>query len=123
MGTTTVDLFRSGHSKHARLIEVRCAHDPANQGRDPDVDSYVDPKTQDIWVSAVQGNGASSWDILRQGWRKPWRLSAGETYPDSLRLWNDDNPKGHWTWAPSSDMPLSDYVAALEIVQKKFKPA
>ncbi len=55
-------------------------------------------------------------------WRKPWRLPAGTAYPDILRLWNDDNPPGHWTWAPAYDMPLTDFKIALAMVTSFFKP-
>jgi hypothetical protein len=125
MGKTTVDLFRSGNSRHARLHEVRCAHVPgSNPAAVPDVDSYIEPVTQAIWVSAAPNfNGASCWAARQASWKKPWRLIAGEDYPDGLYLWNDDNPPGHWTWAPAQDMPLDDYITALAVVNAKFKPA
>jgi hypothetical protein len=121
MGVTPIELFRSGNSTHSRLHEVVSAHDPGTQIRVPDVDSYVDAWSQAIWVSAAAGNGASCWNALGN-WRKPWRLPAGSSYPDTLRLWNDDNPPGHWTWAPAYDMPLDDFKAALALVTQLFKP-
>lgn len=121
MGLTPIELFRSGNSTQSRLHEVASAHDPGTQIRVPDVDSYVDAWSQEIWVSAAAGNGASCWNALGN-WRKPWRLPAGSSYPDTLRLWNDDNPPGHWTWAPAYDMPLDDFKAALAIVTQLFKP-
>jgi hypothetical protein len=121
MGVTPIELFRSGNSTHARLHEVRSAHDPGTQPRDPDVDSYVDTWSRAIWVSAATGNGASCWNTPDPGWRKPWRLLAGASFPDTLRLWNDDNPPGHWTWAPAYDMPLIDFRAALAMVTPLFK--
>ena len=97
MGKTTIDLFRSGNGQHARLHEVKCALVPgSNPAAIPDVDAYVDPQSKDIWVSAAPNyNGASCWVAQHTGWRKPWRLLAGEDYPDSLYLWNDDDPPGH----------------------------
>jgi hypothetical protein len=121
MGVTTLNLFRSGNSTHARLHEVRTQYDPGNQGRDPDVDSYVDTWSKAIWVSSVTGNGASCWSAPDSTWRRAWVLPAGTPYPDTLRLWNDDNPPGHWTWAPAYDMPLSDFKAALATVTALFK--
>jgi len=120
---TPVELFRNGNSTHARLHEVRSAHDPGNQGRDPDVDTFVVPNSKDIWVSAANKNGASCWSAADPGWTKPWRLGAGTIYPDSLHLWNDDNPPGHWSWAPAFDMPLADFKAALGVVTAQFVPA
>jgi hypothetical protein len=120
MGVTPIELFRSGNGTHSRLHEVASAHDPGTQIRVPDVDSYVDAWSQEIWVSATAGNGASCWGALGN-WKKPWRLPVGTFYPDTLRLWNDDNPPGHWTWAPTYDMPLADFKAALATVTKLFK--
>jgi hypothetical protein len=122
MGVTPIELFRSGNSTHSKLHEVRSAHDPGNQARVPDVDSYVDTWSQAIWVSAATGAGASCWNAPDRRWRKGWRLPAGTPYPDTLRLWNDDNPPGHWTWAPTYDMPLADFKVALAMVTPLFKP-
>jgi hypothetical protein len=122
MGVTTVELFRNGNSTHAKLPDVRTAHDPGTPATVPDVDTYVELKSQDIWVSARNGDGASCWNALQAGWRRPWRLPLGSTYPDSLLPWNDDNPPGHWTWAPAYDMPLTDFKAALAMVNTQFVP-
>lgn len=122
MGVTPVDLFRGGKRTHAKLADVRSAHDPGNPSSDPDVESFVEPKSQVVWVSAAKGNGASCWNT-NKGWSRSWQLPAGTQYPDSLRLWNDDNPPGHWTWAPAYDMPLSDFKAALAVVNQRFVPA
>jgi len=124
MGVTPTDLFRSGNSKHSRLQEVRTAHDPVKQGISvaaPDVDTYVDSGSQEIWVSSATGGGASAWDAPDSGWRKPWRLPAGTAFPDTLRLWNDNNPQGHWTFAPAYDMPLDVFRAELEKVSALFR--
>jgi hypothetical protein len=124
MGVTPIELFRSGNSQHSRLHEVRSAHDPVKSGAppvDPDVHSYVDVWSQEIWVSSATGSGASSWNAPDSGWRKAWRLPSGTAYPDTLRLWSDNNPPGHWTWAPAYDMLLADFKAELAKVTPWFK--
>src|SRR4051794_27951046 len=99
MGTTTLDLYRSGNSGGAGLERVR------TNGSNADVDVFVDQSGQ-TWVLA-DGKGASTWDAPDPAWRgKPWRLPAGSPYPDSVLAWNDD--PGHWSWAPVTDMPLED---------------
>jgi hypothetical protein len=112
MGVTQITLFRSGNADHSRLTDVRTAHDspPAN---DPDIDTYIETISGEIWVSSGTGGGASAFDAHDPRWRKPWRLPAGTPFPDTLRLWNDDNPKGHWTFAAAYDMSLADFKAEL----------
>jgi hypothetical protein len=122
MGVTPITLFRSGNSSHARLHEVRTAHDPGTSTRSPDVDTYMDRWSHQVWVSAATGGGASSFDAPDSSWRKGWVLDAGAPYPDTLRLWNDDNPKGHWTWSPAYDMSLGDFKAELARVTALFRP-
>jgi hypothetical protein len=120
MGVTPIHLFRSGNSQHSRLHEVRTAHDP-NPPLSPHVDSYMEPISKEIWVAAT-GNGMSCSDAADPGWRKAWRLPVGSPYPDTLRLWNDDQPPGHWTWAPAYDMSLDHFKAELARVLPFFKP-
>jgi hypothetical protein len=120
MGVTTADLFRNGNAAHARLTDLRL---PSTHPADPDVDTYVNPTSKDEWVSATNGKGASCWNAKDSGWRKPWRLPANTVYPDCLRPWNDDVPPGHWSWAPAYDMPLADFIAALDVVNKQFLTA
>jgi len=122
MGVTPIALYRSGNSAHSRLHEVRSPHDPGNPHPFPDVDTYVDAWSKTAWVSSAAGNGASCYNAPDPAWRRPWCLPAGTPYPDTLRLWNDDNPPGHWTWAPAYDMPLDDFKAALASVTPLFKP-
>jgi hypothetical protein len=75
-------------------------------------------------VSAADpSKGASCSNAADPKWRKSWRLPARKAYPDSLLLWNDDVPPGHWTWAPAYDMPLAEFIDALSVVNKEFEPA
>jgi hypothetical protein len=112
MGVTSIDLFRSGNASSARLSSPRLA------GADPDVETYAHP-SGDRWVRANTG-GVSTWDVPEPAWRgKVWRLAAGSGFPDELVL-NNDGP-GHWAWEPSRDMPLADYLAALQAVNVLFR--
>jgi hypothetical protein len=112
VGTTSLDLFRSGNAGGAGLDRVRIS------GQDPDVDTYADPTTGAIWVQA-NGKGASTLDAPDPTWTgKAWRLPSGSPYPDVLIVWNDD--PGHWAWSPTIDMPLSDYLNALGAANALF---
>jgi hypothetical protein len=112
MGTTSLDLFRSGNTTTARLDRVRI------NGPNSDVDTYVDTGTGATWVQA-NGKGISTQDAVDPSWTgTPWRLPAGAAYPSHLLLWND-NP-GHWLWAPEHDMPLTTYEDALRVVNALF---
>jgi hypothetical protein len=115
MGVTLLDLYRSGNASSSRLHNVRTQ--PGNS----DVVISVDPVTGEQWVSAVTGEGVSTWAAPDPTWRgKAWRLPTGSVYPDNLRLWSD--VPGHWMWAPAYNMLLSDYVAALATVTPLFVP-
>jgi hypothetical protein len=113
MGVTRVDLYRNGNAAGPRLHHVR------TQIAVPDVDIIIDA-IGDFWVLAASGKGVSSWEAPVPSWSKPWRLSAGSTYPNSLRVW-PDGVSGHWAWAPAHTMLLSDYIAALVAVTPLFK--
>ena len=115
MGATQIDLFRSGNATSAQLARLRL-HPTVP---DPDVETYTDPSSSDEWVKASSG-GVSTWEQIDPSWRgRPWRLPYGAQYPDELRL-STDAP-GHWLWEPSRDMPLAEYVAALEAVNAQFQ--
>lgn len=71
-----------------------------------------------MWVKANTG-GVSTWDTPNAAWRGPtWRLPLGSQYPDELLPTND--APGHWSWEPSRDMLLVEYVTALEAVNALF---
>jgi hypothetical protein len=111
MGITSIELFRSGNSSSCLLERVRI------QGANPDVDVY-NKGSGSVWVRS-NGLGVSTWDLIDPTWSgKPWRLPVGSAYPDCLRVWNDD--PNHWVWEPFIDMPLSDYVAALQDASSRF---
>jgi hypothetical protein len=112
MGTTSIDLYRSGNASGAQLDKVRIS----------EVDTRTDPNG-DTWVLAINGKGVSTWDSLDPTWRgKPWRLPASSPYDDHLLLVWEDEP-GHWTWAPAHDMILGDYQVALSQVSVLFVKA
>jgi hypothetical protein len=111
MGSTPIDLFRSGNSSSALLEKVRIV--PPND----DVDTFTDAANA-VWVKA-NGRGVSTSAAPDPAWRgKLWRLPVGSTYPDALRLWEDE-PR-HWVWEPVTDMPLANYEAALASVNPHF---
>jgi hypothetical protein len=111
MGTTPLDLFRSGNASSARLDNLRL------YSSSPDVDVWPDPTGQS-WITA-NGKGPSLWDAPDPSWRgKPWRLPAGSSYSNELALWND--MPGHWVFTPVRDMLLSVYATALRGVNLQF---
>jgi hypothetical protein len=108
-----MDLFRSGNANSARLDAVRVPPHP-----DPDVDVQVDGQGRK-WVEA-NDEGVSSFEAVQPGWAKPWRLPTGTYYSTCLELVSDT--PGHWQWAPSYHMLLSDYVDALRTLNVEFRP-
>lgn len=111
MGSTPIELFRSGNSSSARLDNVRI-----NAAR-PDVDTFADAAGQ-VWVRA-NGKGISTWDAVDPGWSgRPWCLAAGSPVSDHLRIWQD--APGHWVWEPVANMPLVHYVADLASANAHF---
>lgn len=113
MGSTPVDLFRSGNSRNARLDNVRI------NAAIPDVDTFTDAVGA-IWVKA-NGKGVSTSDAPDPAWNgKPWQLPAGSPISDHLRVW-EDSP-GHWVWEPMTDMPLVHYLADLASANARFVP-
>jgi hypothetical protein len=115
MGRTQLELFRSGNANSARLHMLRL---PSNHPR-PEIETFIEAATGDEWVRANTG-GASTDEAADPNWRGPaHRLPAGTDYPDELGL-TLDGP-GHWLWEPSRDMPLVDYVNALETVNGHFQ--
>jgi hypothetical protein len=62
----------------------------------------------------------STSDVIDPAWRGPaWKLSAGAIFPDELVVINDG--PNHWAWEPSRNMPLVEFVEALEKVDDQFQ--
>jgi len=107
---TRIDLFRSGNASSAQLSRPRV--DLPN----PDLEIFLVSSV--VWVRAGTG-GVSTWERPSPTWRgRTWRLPAGVPIPDELVVTND--MPGHWLWEPSRDMPLAQYVSALESVNAHF---
>ena len=123
-GPFPVLLMRQPYGR--RIASTVCYAHPswyADQGYIVVIQDVRGRGTREVWVSSATGGGASTFDARDPNWRRPWRLPAGSLYPDTLRLWNDNNPPGHWTFAPAYDMPLADFKAGLAKVgpwQKMF---
>jgi hypothetical protein len=47
-----------------------------------------------------------------------WTLRANSQYSSLLVVRNDHGK--HWVWEPVTDMPLADYLAALQDLNKRF---
>lgn len=109
MGTTSVDLYRSGNAISANLDKVR---------QPKDVDIGIDHQGN-LLALAINGKGVSTWDQANPRWRVAWHLPAGSYYDDQLLLVWEDNP-GHWMWAPAADMIFGDYIATLRQVNGLF---
>jgi|SRR6185437_6386499 hypothetical protein len=110
MAATHLDLFRSGNAGSAQLSRVRL------NVPDPDIETFlVDTET---WVRARSG-GVSTYDAPQPSWRGPaWRLPAKTTIPAGIEIRSD--APGHWMWEAARDMPLDEYVAALEQINVLF---
>lgn len=106
MAVTPIELFRAGKPAGPRFERLRPG-EVAIQSQ-----NGVD------WVVGRSG-GASTLEAptgIRGTW---WRLPAGTAYDDKiLYLWRDYSP--HWAWEPIRDMPLADYVNALNALNVKF---
>jgi hypothetical protein len=48
------------------------------------------------------------------GW--VWEIQASTPFPPGLKLMKDDQPPGHYTLCPSSNMPIREFVSLLERV-------
>jgi hypothetical protein len=115
MARTRVELFRSGKRNSATMHNVRL---PGKHPR-PEIETFVDPKTGDEWVKANTG-GVSTEEAVDPDWLgPPHRLPSGTEIPAELVL-TPDGPS-HWLWEPAQDMPLADYINALETVNGLFE--
>jgi len=115
MAATKVELFRSGNRSSANLHKPRL---PGKHPR-PEIDTFTDPKTGDEWVRANTGGVSTDEEVDPDWLGTPHRLPADITIPDELVL-TPDGP-GHWLWEPSKDMPLIDYLHALETINGQFE--
>jgi hypothetical protein len=106
MAIAAVELFRAASKSSPRFDRVRAD------------EVSIERRAHIEWVLGLSG-GISTFEAptgLRGTW---WRLPAGTDYDDALLyVWTDE--PGHWSWEPSRDMPLVDYLAALAAVGGKF---
>jgi hypothetical protein len=115
MGTTPRVLYRAGKKSGPHFTRFRPG------------EIVTQMRTGGAWVLANQG-GASTVELpkgLQGVW---WELPAGTAFDDTvLNLWKDFHGDAvfppHWVWEPMADMPLDQYVAALDEVNGKFVPA
>jgi|ERR1043165_9561167 hypothetical protein len=106
MPTTTTDLYRRGNSAGPRLSHVRIGKDV-----------LVFQINGVDWVAAHSG-GVSTFISPGAGanW---WALDAGYSYPDEITIINDHG--NHFSWEPSFDLPLSEFIRILEGVEPAFR--
>lgn len=104
MGTTTVDLFRSGNAGGPRMDNVR----------DKDVEKFQ--KDSADWVKAKKG-GISTFSVS-SGQDKEWKAPKGAAYPADVYVHNDHGD--HWSWAPAKDMKLTDFVGLMSSCNALF---
>src|SRR5437764_457205 len=117
MATTAAAMYRVGNHK-ADLLRVR------NQ----DVSIFQDAAQPEICVRPYGPNStpgisccatqlAAQTAALRG---RVWELPAGATYDDAiLRLWQPRPDK--WYWSPATNIPGSQFIAALRDVNDQFK--
>jgi hypothetical protein len=96
-GTTSKDLYRSGRGSDPALDNVR----PGKEFTAGDDGSEI------LRPGQNPPNGLSTFESIN-GAGKWWKLPAGSSIPDGLRLVNDE--PGHWAWEPTSPMLRSDYI-------------
>jgi len=103
---TPRDLFRAGNKTSAKFDQLRPG------------EVSIFQQAGEAWVVGRSG-GASTVENA-QGRRGTWyRLPQGTAYDDQvLYLWND--LPDHWAWEPMRHMRLSDYVAALAVLNAEF---
>lgn len=99
------DLYRMGNASSPRMEKIRV-------GKDIDV-FEVDGV---LWVAAGSG-GVSTFSHQHPG-KNWWKLPRGATYSNRLYVGNDH--RDHFSWEPSADMPLSEYVALLLEMNLQF---
>jgi len=104
----TKDLYRMGNSTWPAFTEDRAR-----------VDLVVVEKNG-IETVLANGNGFSAFDHLTKQMQRPgkkvWRIKKGAPLPQELSLVKDRRAghDGHYMLAPSTSMPLKNYLAALE---------
>jgi hypothetical protein len=79
-------------------------------------DIYPIERNGVLWVAARSG-GVSTFSRpgIGKNW---WGLPQGFMYPTTLLVVNDHG--NHYSWEPSVEMPLSNYVALLVAVNPHF---
>jgi hypothetical protein len=110
------DLFRFGSGTSSRISNVKPR----------EVDTI---HINGVEVVVANGGGVSLYNregldkCALTGW--VWEIRAGTYFPIGLKLIKDDDPLGHYTLAPTYNMPLSQYIGLLEQVaircQKLFR--
>jgi len=112
--TITIDLFRRGNASSPQLNKVRFGDDRLAQGMRNDVTTY--DMNGEPWGRARDG-GISTFDAPGPGGGHWWKLPAGTELPEEVVIIRDHRtPDGrtHYTLAPSRDMAVIRFCAALE---------
>jgi hypothetical protein len=114
MAATAIPLYRKGTSKSARLDNLR----------NDDVEIFTDAAVSEICVKLTNTTGVSCYGsaVALAGLHgHTWNLPPKSDYDETrLLLWQDDPDSDHWNWTPARDMPGSEFVEALRVVNGKF---
>lgn len=100
-------LFRFGNSASSRISSVKPR----------EIDTIP---INGIEVVIANGSGVSLYNkegleaCALTGW--VWEIKLGTHFPIGLKLIKDNDPLGHYTLAPSYNMPLSQYIGLLDQV-------
>lgn len=105
MARTTTDLYRRGNALGPRLRHVRVGKD------------LVTFFQNGIEFVRAHSGGVSTFSSPGPG-RNWWVLPAASEYPDEVSVINDHGD--HYSWGPTFDMPLVDFVALLGTVEPAF---
>jgi hypothetical protein len=113
-----VDLFRMGNASGPRLVNVR--------PQDVDIVDEKLPSGQVIRMVHPRG-GISTFDgINRRLPGKWWRIPAGTTLPDTIRVVRDQRDPltqlTHYSLRPTHYMTLLEFVGGLQILAMKAVP-
>lgn len=110
------DLYRLGNASSSLISRVR----------EQEVDTI---QVNGIKVVLANKKGISLYNKIGidkttlSGW--VWEIRQGTFFPQGLQLIKDDSPEGHYTLAPTHNMPFTEYISLLEKIalhcQKVFR--
>lgn len=107
-GKTDHVVYRLGNASSPKMDNVRTVKD-----------ADLFKKNGHDWVKGHTKGVSTFTNPKAQKGDKEWKLPVGSSYPAELHPVNDHGD--HVSWQASHDMPLADYIRALQTLGQHFK--